>query len=127
MIDTIKSNKYFFFPLGLSLLFFLRKGIQYAILESYIPLLVIVTALLLLSVAIALNKQVFLLLSRIWAVLIIGWSVIRLFVSVVSNATSTFDEYHLSNQFGIGGILLSILMLTVGILINRNAKVMDWL
>ncbi|MEL7124008.1 MAG: hypothetical protein AAFO07_31510, partial [Bacteroidota bacterium] len=92
MIEAIRNNKYLFVPLILSLLFFLRKGIQYAIIGSYIPLLISVLVLLPMSLTIWNRKKLFLLLSKVWAIIIILWSIVRLFISVVNFATNTFDE-----------------------------------
>ncbi|MEM1338544.1 MAG: hypothetical protein AAGF96_12365 [Bacteroidota bacterium] len=122
MIKAIRSNSFLFIPLLLSLLFFLRKGIQYAILGSYIPLLVIALFVVLMSITIRANATLFLYLSRIWAGVLIVWSLIRIGIAVVNYATTTFDEYHLSNQFGTSGILISALMLAIGITMIRNAR-----
>ncbi|MEM8507890.1 MAG: hypothetical protein AAF717_08670 [Bacteroidota bacterium] len=122
MINAIRSNSFLFIPLLLSLLFFLRKGIQYAILGSYIPLLVIALFVVLMSITIRANATLFLYLSRIWAGVLIVWSLIRIGIAVVNYATTTFDEYHLSNQFGMSGILISALMLAIGITMIRNAR-----
>lgn len=129
MIKAVRNNKLLFIPLIFSLLFFLRKGIQYAMINSYIPLLIIGWVLFSLSMAIRLNKNIFLHISRVWAITIMVWSIVRILISVVNYATNTFDEYHLSNQFGIYGISLSIVMFTIGMMIMMNSKakrIKDW-
>ncbi|MEM9722761.1 MAG: hypothetical protein AAGA10_26075, partial [Bacteroidota bacterium] len=56
------------------------------------------------------NEKIFLLLSRIWASIILIWAIARICISTMNYALPTFDEYHLSNQFGIYGISLSVVM-----------------
>ena len=122
MIKVIRSNQWLFFPLFLSFLFFLRKGIQYAFLESYIPLVFIAVPLVFLAVSLGINKRFFFIIARIWGILIIGWSVLRLFIAITNYLFPTFDEYHLSSQFGILGSLLSVFILSLGVLIFRYAR-----
>ncbi|MEM8900210.1 MAG: hypothetical protein AAGC85_18995 [Bacteroidota bacterium] len=118
----IRNNPFLFIPLILSLLFFLRKGVQYAMIGSYVPLVVIILPSVLMALTILQKRKTFLLLSKAWAIILIIWSVGRLFIASVNLAIPTFDEYHLNNQLGGFGFILSILMLSLGILILRNLK-----
>ncbi|MEO1516953.1 MAG: hypothetical protein AAFV95_18160 [Bacteroidota bacterium] len=122
MNKAIQNNAFFLVPLVLSLLFFLRKGIQYAMMNRYLPLCILVVLLLLLLLGIQRSERAFFRLSKIWAILLIFWSIARLFISIVSQVTNTFDEYHLNHQFGLYGVGLSMGMLVIGVMIFRNAK-----
>ncbi|MEO1033660.1 MAG: hypothetical protein AAFX55_19910 [Bacteroidota bacterium] len=130
MIDIIRSNKVIFLPLILSLLFFIRKGIQYALIGSYIP--VIVSIIFVVSLILTFNsrKSTFFLVSKIWGIVVIIWAMARVFISVMNNITAVFDEYHLSTQFGILGLLVSAIMVLFGIILVKNSKsekIKDWL
>jgi len=122
MNDILKKNKTFFIPLILSLTFFLRKGIQYVIIGNPIPLLIITLFLVLLFMNFNNNKSRFLYISRIWAIVIIIWSVVRILFAIMNFATDVFDEYHTQTQFGVFGILLSISLLLMSIFIFKNSK-----
>ena len=123
MINLLKHNRLLTVALLLSLLFFIRKGVQYFIIGSNIPLLIIVglIAVLLIGAQRSIKSTVY--IMRIWAVLIILWSLARIFISGVHLTVFPFDEaFHLSNQFGLNGIVLSGVMLTIGIIILKSLK-----
>lgn len=122
MIEAIKRNRFLFIPLIISLLFFLRKGIQFAWLGSYVPLGFLALFLIPLVATVGSNERLFLRISKIWALVIMVWGIVRIFISVVNYAFPTFDEYHLSSQLGLYGMGLSVLMLGVGIMIMRYGK-----
>lgn len=120
----MKSNKRLYVPLTLSLFFFVRKAVQYFLLGSYTPLLVMSLFLTLMIISIACNKKGFLLISKVWAVFIIIWSIVRILISVINHITDVFDEYHLISQFGILGMIISLIMLSLGVRILRSNKVL---
>lgn len=123
MNDIFKKNKTFFIPLLLSLMFFIRKGIQYVIIGKPIPLLIITLFLILLSMNVNNNnKSRFLNISRIWAIVIIVWSLVRILFAIMNFTTNVFDEYHTQTQFGIFGILLSNSLLLMGLIIFKNSR-----
>ena len=74
MTDLIKKHKLLFIPLFLSILFFLRKGMQYAFIGSYLPMVVIGTVSVLLAWGLNKRKKSFLLFTKIWALLLLVWS-----------------------------------------------------
>ncbi len=110
--------------LGLSLLFFLRKGIQYAVLGSYAPLGFVLLFTLLLGFSLNSSPRIFHLSARIWGILLIAWAVIRLFFSVVTLTVKPLNEYHLSQQFGVAGMGLSIGVLILGIWLLRSLRIL---
>lgn len=110
--------------LGLSLLFFLRKGIQYAVLGSYVPLGFALLFTLLLGFSLSGSPRIFHISARIWGMLLITWAVIRLFFSVVTIAVKPLKEYHLTQQFGVAGILLSVGVLIMGIWLLRSLRIL---
>lgn len=106
----------------LSLLFFWRKGIQYAVIGSYVPLLIILvfTGLFLL-LAQRRSSRLFIAL-RIWAILLVCWAAARILFAVVNLTVQPFNEYHLSAQFGWMGLLLSLLILGCAIILFRRIR-----
>lgn len=123
MIDQISKNQGFYIPFALSILFFLRKGVQYAIIGSFIPLVFILTMIMLIAlIFISEKKKPIKLISRTWAIIIMIWSIIRILLSIAQLTLKSLNEYHLSNQFGFWGMALSISMLSVSILMMRKIK-----
>lgn len=121
MIKGIQKNIFLFIPLILSLVYFIRKGIQYALMERFGPLVFVGIFIVLFLLSIKTRRKMFAVVSRIWAVIIIVWSIARIFIAIINYFTNTFDEYHLNNQFGNGGMIVSIIMLLLGIMIFKYA------
>ena len=122
MIDYLKHNRQLSIPLVISLLFFLRKGVQYALIGSYIPLLVILVVLGIFAKAILSNPRGLIYMSRIWAAILSLWSIMRILFSVVHLTVKPFNEQNLHQQFGFGGLLLSLVVFILAIMIFRNAR-----
>lgn len=131
MIEFIRVNKNLSLSLLLSILFFLRKGIQYWTIGSFIPLLIIIGLIVLLAISIQIGKNSFILIVRIWAFTLIVWSIIRILISIIHITIKPFDgSFHLAQQFGGYTLIFSILMLVLGILIFRSSnkkRIKDWL
>jgi len=123
MIEIYRNSKILYLSTGLSLLFFLRKGFQYAIIGSYIPLVLVLFLVLLVSISLRSNKKKLFFRLKIWSILIITWSIIRLLISTMRYTTDVFDEYHQTSQFGLSGIALSAIMLIMGVLIFRTSSI----
>lgn len=121
MNEFIRANKNLSLFLLLSVLFFLRKGIQYSAIGSFIPLLIIIGLILLLAISIQKGKNSFILIVRIWAITLIIWSVIRILISMIHITIKPFDgSFHLAHQFSGYTLIFSILMLALGILMFRS-------
>ncbi|MCK8520147.1 hypothetical protein M0D21_01095 [Aquimarina sp. D1M17] len=120
-LHFIKTNKYLYIALTATLLFFFRKGIQYALLDSYIPLLVIIALALFIWVSIYLLKGIRLAI-KIWSVFLILWALIKLLLFVAMSFLDELSNSHIYHQFGIVGLLSSILILCFGIYIFRKSR-----
>lgn len=106
----------------LSLLFFWRKGIQYALIGSYVPLLfpLVFTGIILLW---ARRGSIRLVLAlKTWAVLLLLWAGARILFAAVNLTLQPFNEYHLSKQFGGMGILLSLLLFVCAIVLFQRLR-----
>ena len=124
------KNSFLFVPIIISLLFFIRKAVQYAMIDSYGPLIFVIALIFLLLTSMKINRKRFLQVVRVWAILLAIWSSLRIFISLANYITKTFDEYHLNNQFGISNIIISFTMLLLGIIIIRYShkkRLKDWL
>lgn len=122
MIKIISKNKKLYILVILSLIFFIRKGVQYALLGSFGPLLIVAIFLFLFLTSINHNEKKMFLVSKIWAITLIVWSIIRILISILNYITHTFDEYHLNNQFGIVRICISLIMLLIGVWIFKHSN-----
>lgn len=121
MIEFFRANKNLSFTLLVSTLFFLRKGIQYLAIGSYIPLLIIISLIVLLAISVQKRKSFFCFIVKIWATILIIWSVIRLLISIIHITIKPFDgSFHLAQQFNGYNLIVSVLMLVVGIYMFRS-------
>lgn len=131
MIEFIKAKKNLSFSLLLSILFFLRKGIQYSLIGSYAPLLVVVGLIALLAISLQVRKTYFVLVVRVWAIALIIWSLIRIIISIIHLTVRPFDgSFHMSQQLGAYGLILSVLMLAIGVVMFRSSnkkRLKNWL
>lgn len=123
MIEFIKRNQQLSLSLLFSILFFLRKGIQYSAIGSFVPLLLIVGLFILLVVSLKLGKNAFVWTVRIWAIILFFWSIVRIFISIVHLAVKPFEgSFHLAQQFSAYGLVFSVLMLVLAIGLFRSLK-----
>lgn len=107
--------------LVLSLLFFLRKGIQYAFIGSYFPMSIILVVLTFLvwskSKSLTYHKRII----RLWSILLIIWSLFRILMTLIIWFFKSINESHIYEQLGIIGFSLSLLMLYFGVYLFRNS------
>jgi len=123
MIEKIRANKVLSFSLLVSVLFFLRKGGQYAAIGNYAPLLFVVGLVSLLIISGRLGKAYFVVAVRVWAIILVLCSVARIVISVMHLFVQPFDgSYHLTTQFNGYNLVLSVLMLVVGVLAFRGVN-----
>jgi len=119
---SIKNHKTYFIVLLFSVLFFIRKAIQYALLESYIPTLIILVIFGLISLSLLLKKKVKQTL-RFWSILLIIWGTIRILLFLANTFLKEISESHIYRQlFGFTGVIISILFLFIGVFLFRNSK-----
>lgn len=108
--------------LSVTLLFFLYKGFSYAIIGSYIPILVIFTILILFAFGLYKSEKAFIRILGLWSVLMILWACIRLLLSSVNQFVKPIPEGHIDAQLGIAGTLLSLAFLFCGIYLGKYKK-----
>ncbi len=122
MIKAIKSNRWLIIALLLSFLFFIKKGVQYALVGSYLPLIFVALFLSLILIGTKYKRKIVLIILKLWSIWLIIWSSLRILISIVNYFTNTFDEYHLNTQLGINSIGISLIMLLFGLIIIRHSK-----
>lgn len=123
---TNKSSTLYTVILILSLFLFLIKGFQYAVLGSYIPL-VLALVICMLFYLNRKKKKALNILIKIWALLIIIWSLLRLLIGTADRFGKELMENHLQENLGVTGSLISLLFLVVGFyLFNKNRR-QQWL
>mgnify|MGYP000722385210 CR=1 FL=1 len=120
--NQITSSKVLYALLGLSLLFFLIKGIIYALIGSYVPILFILVMIIILSWGFNRCSKVHLSIIRFWGILLIIWGIIRLGLGGYLQFDTNLTESHLREQFGLFQNLVSIGMLVIGIKLFREIK-----
>ena len=123
---TNKYRTFYTVILFLSLLLFLAKGIQYAILGSYIPLILalVICAIFYLNRK---KKKALNILIKIWAFLIIIWSLLRLLIGTADRFGKELMENHLQENLGVTGSLISLMFLIIGFYLLGKKRRQKWL
>ncbi|WP_411767518.1 hypothetical protein [Winogradskyella sp. A3E31] len=116
----------YFFVLSLSILAFIGKGIMYLFISSYVP---IILSLVVLGVFLISRRKIKLLIISIkfWAISLIVWSVLRIFIGVMNYFVKPFTENHLDQQLGIIGMVISIIFLWAGFYLLKKKHRNNWL
>lgn len=102
------------FILGISLLFFLYKGVSYALIGSYLPLLVFLGVLALWFFGLSASALAARRVARLWAFVLILWASVRLLLAGVNQFLKPIPEGHVDAQLGLTGTLLSLAVLFCG-------------
>jgi len=108
--------------LGLTLLFYLLKGITYALIGSYIPFIFIAIILTLFAYTSKKSPKALRRMIVFWAVVLILWSSIRLLLSIVNFFIMPIPEAHVHAQLGIGGAVFSLIFLIIAIYLLKFKK-----
>jgi len=121
-IKTIRKNRLFSLSLSITMIFFICKGILYAWIGSFVPLLIILSILSLILFSLKRSNKAFQRSIGLWSLLIIFWSTLRLLLSAINEFVKPIPEGHIDGQLGPMSILLSIAFLLAGIYIWKNRK-----
>lgn len=106
-----------------SLGFFLYKGLHYALLGSWVPLLFILLILSCFGMGWRLSTKVLRRVLRLWATLLILWSVARLLIPLSFWLTPGITETHIRDQFTVMQYGLTLAMLLAGTYLLRQVGV----
>lgn len=109
-----KDRKLFFYLLTLSVAFFLFKGIRYALIGSYFPLLFISAVILCLSTFMIKDKKYFRLTVATWSIMLSFWALIRLVLPLLLHFSPQVTETHIREQFTPLEFLVSGVVLALG-------------
>ncbi|CAD5251372.1 MULTISPECIES: hypothetical protein [unclassified Imperialibacter] len=118
--SMLVKHLWFVAILGITLLFFLYKGISYAVIGSYVPVVFIMTIVALFLTGFYRSEKAFMRVLSLWAVLVVLWSFVRLLLSIVNQFVKPIPEGHVHDQLGIAGSLLSLAFLFAGVYLLRN-------
>lgn len=120
ILKKLNQHRLFSLLLGLSLLYFVYKGLVYFFLGSYIPLLVIALILGLLFYGLKKSPAAFRRTIGFWCVLLLLWSSVRLLLGIVNQFVKPIPEAHVSGQLGITGTILSLAFLVTAVVLWRS-------
>ena len=118
----MKSNLFLPFLLIFSLLFFLIKGINYAIIGSWLPLYVALFFSTLIGLGYFYSMKLFRWAIFFWAIFLTIWSFILMAMEVALQFSPKVTESHVRDQFTILFNLLIVLFFTTGISIFRTLR-----
>lgn len=122
LFKAIIKNQVFSMCLSITLIFFLCKGIIYAFIGSFVPLLFIITILSLFLFSITKSPGAFKRTLTMWSVLLILWSATRLFFSIINKFVKHIPEGHIDNQLGLMSVLASMTFLIFSSYMLKNRK-----
>lgn len=125
--NIFNQDRLFSLSLSLTLIFFIYKGVLYALIGSFVPLLIILTILALILFSLKKSPKAYKRSVGLWSALIILWSTVRLLLSATNEFIKPIPEGHIDGQLGLLSVLLSITFLCAGIYMwsNRN-KILPW-
>jgi hypothetical protein len=122
VLNKIYTSKLLYSILGVSLLYFLIKGLEYLLIDSYVPILFIFTVIVIIFWSFSSNQKNHHRILKFWAILIIIWSISRLGIWLILEIDLNLTESHIREQFGIFQHIISILMLVIGYGIIKETK-----
>ncbi len=122
LIKLFIRHRIFFITLLFSLLFFLRKAIQYVLLKSYVTAFIILLIFSIIGIRLVLKKKVKLTL-RFWSILLIIWASVRILLFLANSFLKEISESHLYHQlFDTKGVIISASFLVAGVFLFRNSN-----
>ncbi len=122
ILSILKEHPVYVFVLGFTLLYFLYKGLTYLLIGSYIPLFLISAIVILLIISSHRSKKSFKQMLNIWAILLMIWSVVRLFLILINQFIKPIPESHVAEQLGIFGFILSSIVLFGAVYLLKYKK-----
>lgn len=121
-INHISQFKTLYLPVLVSLAFFFFKGIDYALLGSYVPLIFISVILTLFYLSFSKSIKAHRRVLKFWAVLLLVWASVRIGLRLYLYFDTDLTESHLREQFGLLQNIISVVMLVIGIGIFKQLK-----
>lgn len=121
---SLRKNKHKYLgALILSLLFFLIRGVIYAWIGSYVPL-IFVTVFVITFIYLLIGEAAFApLIVKVWSWFLIIWGVIRLAIPMMFYIAPNVTESHIRSQFTVLEFLMSILAIGIGIYLFKKRTV----
>jgi len=113
--SKIASLKTMYSLLGISLLYFIIKGLDYAIIGSYIPLIFILFWIILIIWSFSFKQKHHLRVLKYWIIMVLIWAVARIGVWIIIHIDTGLTESHLREQFNIFQNCITIVMLVIAI------------
>ncbi len=120
--DFMARNRLLIALLMLSVLFFLVKGVRYAIIESYVPIIFISIFIVLFIIAFKNGYKSLRRMLRVWGIFLLIWTGAVIFVEVAFTLTPSMTEAHIREQFNLLQNLYVALFLFTGIYLLKRAK-----
>ena len=114
LIIIKKENRSYFLYLFLTFGFFLQKGIIYATLTSFTPLITILIICVLFYFSLH-SSVVFNRFILFWSTCLIAWSSARILLSLMHRYLFPLSESHVHHQLGIHDMLLSLTAMVIAI------------
>ncbi len=122
LFKAIIKNRVFSICLSITLIFFLCKGILYALIGSFVPLLFIITILCLFLFSITKSPGTFKRTLTMWSTLLMLWSATRLFLSIINKFVKNIPVGHINGQLVLMNVLLSMTFLIFSFSMLKNRK-----
>lgn len=112
--------------LVLTLILFMYKGVQYLLLGSYLPI-IFSLGICMLFYFNRNRKKTLNTLIKVWAILMIIWSILRIIIGLTDRFGKELMENHLQENLGIKGIIVSFLFLAMGLFLLSKKKRTQWI
>lgn len=101
-----------------SLLLFLYKGVEFALLDSYVPLIISVCFASYVLVSKLRSARSFHVAKKVWAYTIISWCVVRIILAIL--IVTTLNEAYLLDQISWANLALTLFLLMTAYLLLKT-------
>ena len=119
--QLLEGKDHFSLLLSISFLFFLVKGIRFALIGSFLPL-GIPLGFLLLALLFHMVRGGIGFPVKLWAMFLLLWGFIRLGIQAALYFSPQVTEAHIREQLGLGGAILSLTAISLGVYVFRGSK-----
>lgn len=103
-----------------SVLLFVYKGLVFALLDSYVPLIMSLTFVAYILLSRSKSNAAFRVAKKVWAYTILTWCIVRIVLAIL--ITTMLNEGYLLDQINWGNLVLTLFLLATAYLLIAGSK-----
>ena len=103
-----------------SVLLFVYKGLVFALLDSYVPLIISLTFVVYILLSRSKSSAAYRVAKKVWAYTILTWCVVRIVLAIL--ITTTLNEGYLLDQINWCNLVLTLFFVATAYLLIAGSK-----